>query len=333
MQFLSRFKQISDTRKLALFVLFFALISTAILFDPIAQIFAGNAKLEQLISISIPGWLPFLKNSIGSVIAIRFYSLCILVGVILGYCMTLFLAKRNYIAGTVIDRLLIGLVIFGLFGARILFVLVHFNDYKSELLSILYTWQVWLAYFGALIAGLGYIYIYCKRFGFNVFEFLDILTPGILIGQIFGRFGNFFNYESYGGPTSVYWKMYIPQTAKVSSNINQDFFHPTFLYEIIPNVLLLIFLLWGYDQFTNKKSGLVFARYAIGYGVIRFITEFYRTDALMVSVGGVQLMVSQLIAILFVVYGVYLLIARRKIVFNKRTLIEIHSANKSVSTI
>jgi phosphatidylglycerol---prolipoprotein diacylglyceryl transferase len=333
MSFLSRYKQISDTRKLAFFVLFFTLISMVVLFDPFAQVFAGNSKLEQFFSIPVPQWIPFLTTSLGSVISIRFYSLCILAGVVLGYSMTLFLAKRNYIAGTVIDRLLIGLVIFGLFGARILFVLVHFNDYKSELPSILYTWQGGLAFFGALIAGLGYIYIYCKRFGFNIFEFLDILTPGILIGQIFGRFGNFFNYESYGGPTSVYWKMYIPQTAKVSSNINQDYFHPTFLYEIIPNVLLLIFLLWGYDQFTNKKSGLVFARYAIGYGGIRFITEFYRTDALIVLVGGVQLMVSQMIAILFVVYGVYLLIARRKIVFNKRTLIEIHSANKSVSTI
>jgi phosphatidylglycerol---prolipoprotein diacylglyceryl transferase len=333
MPFLSRFKQISDTRKLALFVFFLAVVFTSLLFDPISQIFAGNAKLEQLISIPIPTWLPFLKSSIGSVIAIRFYSLCILVGVVLGYCMTLFLAKRNYIAGTVIDRLLIGLVIFGLFGGRMLFVLVHFNDYKSELLSILYSWQGGLAFFGALIAGLGYIYIYCKRFGFNVFEFLDIITPGILIGQIFGRFGNFFNYESYGGSTSVYWKMYIPQTAKVSSNINQDYFHPTFLYEIIPNIILLIFLLWGYDQFTNKKSGLVFARYAIGYGIIRFITEFYRTDALVISIGGLPFMLSQIIAVLFMIYGVYLMIRRRKFVFNKRTLIEIHSANKTISTI
>jgi phosphatidylglycerol---prolipoprotein diacylglyceryl transferase len=333
MLFLSRFKQISDTRKLTLLILFFAISSAIILSDPIAQIFAGNAKLEQLILIPIPEWLPFVKSSVGSMITIRYYSLCILIGVVLGYCMTLFLAKRNYIAGTVIDRLLIGLVIFGLFGARMLFVLVHFNDYKSEPLSILYSWQGGLAFFGALIAGFGYIYIYCKRFSFNVFEFLDIITPGILIGQIFGRFGNFFNYEGYGGPTSVYWKMYIPQTAKVSSNINQDFFHPTFLYEIIPNILLLLFLLWGYDQFTNKKSGLVFARYAIGYGIIRFVTEFYRTDALVLSLGGLQLFVSQIIAILLTCYGIYLLIVRRKIVFNKRTLIEIHSANKSISTI
>jgi phosphatidylglycerol---prolipoprotein diacylglyceryl transferase len=333
MPLLSRFKQISITRKLSLFVLAFAIISFLILREPFAQIFSGNAKLEQFFSIPVPQWLPFLRSSLGASVAVRFYSLSILVGVVFGYLMTLFLAKKNYIAGTVIDRLLIGLVIFGLFGGRILFVLVHFDQYKSDLLSILYTWQGGLAFFGALIAGLSYIFIYCRRFGFNVFEFLDILTPGILIGQIFGRFGNFFNYESYGGATSVFWKMYIPQTAKISANINQDYFHPTFLYEIIPNTVLLIVILWNYERLTNKKSGLVFARYAIGYGIIRFVTEFYRNDALKITIANYEILVSQLIAGVFVFLGIYLLFTRRKVVFNKRTLIEIHSVNKSIDTI
>jgi phosphatidylglycerol---prolipoprotein diacylglyceryl transferase len=328
-----RIQRISQTKQLAIGFGLFAVFCSFWFYEPMKDIFAGNAKLEQFFTIQIPQWLSFLNSSVGTEVSIRFYSVCILIGILSGYMMSLYLAKRSFIAGTVIDRLLIGLIIFGLIGARLLYVLVNFSQYQLDLLSIFYTWQGGLAFFGAFGFCIAYIMIYCRRFGFNTFEVLDILAPGVILGQIFGRLGNFFNYESYGGSTSVFWKMYVPETAKLSSNINQDYFHPTFLYEVIPNSILFFLVLFNFDGLTNKRSGLVFASYCVGYGIIRTLTELYRTDALKFDVFGFEILVSQAIAISLVIIGVVIFVKRRGIIFNKRTMIEIPSNRGKVKTI
>ncbi len=321
------------TRKIAIcfsivivaFILFF--------FEPIRTIFAGNAKLEQQISIPLIEGLPFVSQLIGKTITIRFYSICVLLGIFSGYILTLAIAKLHFIAATVIDRLLIGLVIFGLIGARLLYVVVNYQQFLLDPISVFYSWLGGLAFFGAFLFGLLYLVIYCNRFKFNIYEFLDVLTPGLLLGQILGRFGNFFNYESYGGPTSVFWKMYIPETAKISSNINQDYFHPTFLYEIIPNTVLLLVILWIYPQLTNKKSGVVFASYCIGYGLVRSFTELFRLDALIIGLGNIDFRISQILSVLIVLVGVIVLVFRNKVVYSKRTMIEVHKGTKTISII
>ncbi|MBC7472230.1 MAG: prolipoprotein diacylglyceryl transferase [candidate division SR1 bacterium] len=256
------------------------MISSLLLFFPIKEVFEGKSKLEQQFGISIPENIPFLSNILGNTINIRYYAVCILIGVLSGYILTLKLSKVYKIAGTVIDRLLLGITVFGLIGARLFYVIFNLKIFILEPISILFVWLGGLAIFGAILGSALYLYLYCNRFKFNFYEFLDFLTPGLLLGQIFGRFGNFFNYESYGGPTSAYWKMYVPQTAKISENVNQEYFHPTFLYEVIPNIFVFLFILWFYEKLTLRRSGLVFGLYCICYGSIRFCTEFFRIDAL-----------------------------------------------------
>jgi phosphatidylglycerol---prolipoprotein diacylglyceryl transferase len=314
--------QFSKTQFLSLyFALFFGVFSV-VLFYPIREIFQGRAKLEQQLNIPFPQFLSILKPIFGTSLNIRFYALCILIGVLAGYALTLYIAKQYRIAGGVIDRLLLGITVFGLIGARAFYILFNFDSFVPEPLSVFFVWLGGLAFFGALIGSVGYLFLYCNRFKFNFFEFLDIITPGILLGQIFGRFGNFFNYESYGPATSVYWKMYIPQTAKISNNINQDFFHPTFLYEIIPNAILLVLILWFFKKITIRRSGLVFGSYCIGYGVIRFFTEFFRLDALklyfpgQISILGNSISfipASQLSAFILILIGLQIINKRRSI--------------------
>jgi phosphatidylglycerol---prolipoprotein diacylglyceryl transferase len=317
----SRFNfRLRHTQKISLgFSLFFATFAIT-LFSPIKDIFEGKSKLEQQFSIPIPQFLSFLNGAFGSAINIRFYAVCILVGVITGYILTLKLSKLYNIAGSVVDRLLLGITVFGLVGARMFYVLFNLNIFIQEPLSILFVWLGGLAIFGAILGSIFYLYIYCNRFKFNFFEFLDFLTPGLLLGQIFGRFGNFFNYESYGGPTSAYWKMYVPQTAKISTNINQEYFHPTFLYEIIPNIFVFILILWFFQKLTLRRSGLVFSMYCICYGTIRFCTEFFRLDALKVvlpinlEVFGINLQtiyVSQISALVLLIIGIIIFQKRR----------------------
>lgn len=265
---------------MSVYFFIFFLITSILLFFPIKEIFEGKAKLEQQFSIAIPDTFYFFNNVFGNTINIRYYAICICIGVFSGYVLTLKLSKLYKIAGSVIDRLLLGITIFGLIGARLFYVLFNLKIFLLEPISVLFIWLGGLAIFGAILGSLFYLYIYCNRFKFNFFEFLDFLTPGLLLGQICGRIGNFFNYESYGGPTSAYWKMYIPQTAKISDNVNQEYFHPTFLYEIIPNIFVFLVILWFFEKLTLRRSGLIFGSYCICYGLIRFCTEFFRIDAL-----------------------------------------------------
>lgn len=310
-------------QKLAVYSLCFFLLASALIFYPIREVFIGNAKLEQHFTISLPQFFYFLNGVLPPNFSIRYYAICILFGLLSGYCLTLYIARQRRVAGGVIDRLLLGITICGLIGARIFYVFFNLNIFTPDPISILYIWLGGLSIFGAIFGAILYLYFYCRRFKFNFFEFLDLLSPGLVLGQIFGRFGNFFNYESYGPSTSVYWKMFVPQTAKVSDNINQDYFHPTFLYEAIPNIFLLILLLWFFEKLTLRRSGLIFSAYAIGYGAIRFFTEFFRLDALSLKLPTAisffsftfsSILVSQIFAVCFVFLGGILFLIRRNII-------------------
>ncbi len=300
---------------------------SALLFFPISEVFAGNWKLNQQFElfyidhINIFGY----QLDIGS-INIRFYSVCILLGLLAGYSLALYLGKLQHIVGTIIDRLFIGVVVFGLIGARLFFVLFNWSKFSDNPANIILQLNKGgLALYGALILSTAYLTLYCRKYKFNIYEFLDFLAPAVLLGQIIGRFGNFFNYEAYGPSTSIYWKMYVPLLANITENLRQPYFHPTFLYEIIPNFFLLLVLLYNFTNWTQKRSGLVFAGYAVGYGVIRTFTEFFRLDALKYQIFGIITHPSQILSVGLAAFGIYIIIRRNKIVYFKKTMTEIET--------
>jgi len=323
---------------LGLIVLVSGITFATVLFYPFSLIFSGQWKLNQEIELFNISEINLfgLELSIG-VITIRFYAICILLGLLAGYSLAIYLAGRHKLAGTVIDRLFIGLVVFGLIGARLFFVLFNLDQFSDNPLNIvLENARGGLAVFGMITTGLVYLWLYCRKFKFNLYEILDILAPAVLLGQVIGRFGNFFNYESYGGPTSVYWKMYVPPTANIYQDFNQKYFHPTFLYEIILNFFLLVFILLNYEKFTQKRAGLIFATYAFGYGIIRAFTELFRLDSLKIifskplniNLGPYSfvfeaILVSQVMALGLAIVGIYVYFTRKNIIFNKKTTAEI----------
>jgi phosphatidylglycerol---prolipoprotein diacylglyceryl transferase len=327
--------RLDEFQKIACEIFFVGILLFGVCFYPIRKIFAGDWKINQQISFRL--WEVDLTSSdqiFNGIINVRFYSLCILLAVLFGYFLVLILSKKHYIVSTIIDRLLVGLVVFGLLGARLFFVFFNWSVFSKDILAIFFVYQGGLAFFGMLLGGLFYIWIYCLRFKFNIFEFLDFISPGLLLGQVIGRFGNFFNYESYGGPTSVYWKMYVPDNTNVFDNLNQKFFHPTFLYEIFFNFVLLLILLWNYRSFTRRKAGIVFGLYAIGYGLIRFFVEFFRLDALIFNLPdfltfdlfGLQLTevrISQVMAGLLVIFGLLVLKIRSDIIYIRKSIEDI----------
>lgn len=339
----------SNPRLIAIGLLIFAFVFIAAMFVPINLVFKGDWKLNQKVDIAENVFIDYKAMGLSGVtdqlgwesqvpigtISVRFYAMCILLGVLAGYFLALHLAKSQYIAGTIIDRLIIGLIIFGLIGARLFFVAFRWESYSQDPTTIVTELlSGGLAFFGMFIACISYLWLYCKRFKFNFFEFADLLAPAVLLGQVIGRWGNFFNYESYGPETSVYWKMFVPATANYYQDFNAVYFHPTFLYEIIPNFILLVFILWNYKNFTEKRSGIVFSIYAMGYAVIRFITEYYRLDSLrfslpsflQVKIGAFDkieyLLIAQVLSVVLFGIGLYTYLKRRQIIYIKKSMQE-----------
>lgn len=112
----------------------------------------------------------------------------------------------------------------------------------------------------------------------SLLHVLDWLIPSVVLGQIIGRFGNFFNYEAFGYPTSVPWKMFVPVQFRPEELAQYTFFHPLFLYEALGNALILVVLL-GCGRGKKWPAGSLFFLYLFLYNTLRFALEFLRVDS------------------------------------------------------
>ena len=214
------------------------------------------------------------------------------------------------------------MLIAGVIGARIFYVIFEWEHYKNNLLSIFNLRQGGLAIYGGIIGAMIAVFIYGKIQKISFPLMLDCIAPGLLIGQIIGRWGNFFNREVFGGYTNNILAMQLPVTAvreqseitaqmweHVTNLGGTDFVqvHPTFLYEGLWNLGVFI-ILWLYRR-HKKFDGEVFLLYLIGYGVGRFWIEAMRTDQLLIA--GTNLPVSQVISVVFVATALVIIVKQR----------------------
>ena len=178
-------------------------------------------------------------------LAVRWYGLLIATGVMLGTS----LAHREAIRrGQDPDRLLnliIVTVLSALGGARLYYVLFNWDYYGAQPQKIFAIWEGGLAIHGGLIVGALATFIYCRVTGLSVLLTMNILAPGVAIGQAIGRWGNFFNQEAFGVPTDLPWKLYIDPYHRPPDLKSFDYFHPTFLYESLWNLLVFCVLWFG----------------------------------------------------------------------------------------
>jgi len=215
--------------------------------------------------------------SIGS-FELRWYSVCILIGILLGEFMALRRAKKHSIKEDYIYDLTLYGVIFGIIGARIFHVLYYYQHYFANISEIPKVWEGGLAIHGGILFGVITIYIYTKIKKLSFLKILDIFVPSLLIGQIIGRFGNYFNQEAFGTPTSLPWGIYISPEKRPMEFAQFASFHPTFLYEGLWNALTLLFILYIEKKHTKRK-GMVVGLYLICYGIGRSLIEYIRLDA------------------------------------------------------
>ncbi len=225
-------------------------------------------------------------------ISIHWYGIMIATGVFFAYLFCSRIAKEYHLTkDNLLDIILFGLPTAVVF-ARIYYVIFEWDSYRNNLLDIFKIWEGGIAIYGAIIGACLSTYVYCKINKIPVFNAFDIGAFGLLIGQIFGRWGNFVNAEAYGGPTNLPWRMEL-------LDINLAV-HPTFLYESIWNLCVFIFL-----NFIRKKTtyqGEIFLLYTILYGAGRFWIEGLRTDSLYMG----SIRVSQLVAAGCVIFGIAL---------------------------
>jgi phosphatidylglycerol:prolipoprotein diacylglycerol transferase len=169
-----------------------------------------------------------------------------------------------------------------------------------------------LGIFGAIAGGVLAVFIYARWQKLNFLTWVDIAAPGLALGQAIGRWGNFFNQELYGYPTTVPWGIPIdpqyrlPQFSNLPATTR---FHPTFLYESIWNLLVFVALMYiGRRYYDRLKSGDVFLLYAILYPLGRFFVEFQRPDAWMMG----PLAAAQVFSLLIISAAVGLLVYRHR---------------------
>ena len=215
-------------------------------------------------------------------IRVHFYALFILIGIALAIWIgSRRFRQRGGQAGMILD-IALWAVPFGIVGGRIFHVVTHWDYYfysGADLSKVFAVWEGGLAIFGALLLGSVGAFIGARTAGIKFLAFADAIAPGVLVAQAIGRIGNYFNNELFGLPTTLPWGLEI-STANPAYPAGLPagvLFHPTFLYELIWNLMGFAVLIW-LDRKLKLRWGQMFAAYLITYSIGRAFVESIRID-------------------------------------------------------
>ena len=264
--------------------------------------------------------------------SIAYYGMIIGAAILIGFLIATAEAKRTgQNPEDYLDMGIVG-VIAGIAGARIYYVIFSWDLYKDNLLSIFNLREGGLAIYGGVIGAVIAVFVMAAVKKKSPFQILDTIALALLNGQMLGRWGNFFNREAFGSYTNSLFAMQIPTnffvehgrideiisnglydkaTYVVSGNEAATFIqvHPTFLYESMWNLALLLLIIFFFTK-RKKFDGELIAIYCIGYGIGRFLIEGLRMDSLMIGSTGIR--VSQMLALILAVFGIGWIIYNRR---------------------
>lgn len=242
-------------------------------------------------------------------IKIYWYSFLLFIGFLLGCLYALKKSKKFGIKEEFMIDLFFYTIPISLIGARLYFVIFHFDYYSNNLLDIFKVWEGGLAIHGGIISGLIFVYFYTKRHKQNFLLLIDILCISLILGQAIGRWGNFFNGEAHGGITTLanLEHLHLPQFIINGMYIDGNYYVPTFLYESLWCFLGFI-LLNLIINCKKMKIGMPVAFYLIWYGVERFLIEGMRTDSLMLG----DFKMAQILSIIMILIGIVVMFVIKK---------------------
>lgn len=255
--------------------------------------FAGRLMIDPMITLGF--------------FQIRWYGLILAIAVFLAY----YLARKNSwkfgINKTDIDDYAFWVVIWGVIGARIYYVLFNYSYYAQNLLEIYKIWHGGMSIYGAILTGIVFSWFYTRKKAYTFFQLFDLVALSLPLAQAVGRLGNFVNQEAFGLPTDLPWKMYVAPKFRPTGYESSSFFHPAFLYEIILNVAVFLILR---KLFGKVKSGVIGWSYLLLYSFGRFFIEAIRLDSFFLA----GFRVDQVVAVaLFIIAGTVILLKQREI--------------------
>ncbi len=227
---------------------------------------------------------------------IAWYGVIIGVGIFLGLALASYRAKKyNEKPEIIYDFILIALPV-SIICARAYYVIFEWEKYADNPIKIFAIWEGGLAIYGGVLGGLLTAIIFCNLKHFPLLNFLDLIIPSLVLGQMIGRWGNFTNQEAFGNIVTDTAKQFFPYAVFVEEL--GEWHQATFFYESMWNLCLLIIMLIVSRK--PHKRGLLLCLYFIGYGIGRFLIEGLRTDSLYIFPG---LRVSQILSLILVVVG------------------------------
>lgn len=239
---------------------------------------------------------------------VYYYSLCILLGVIVAYILITREGKKQGLPKEFISDLIFYTLIIGILGARVYYCVFNLDYYLANPSEILKIYNGGLAIHGGVIAGLIFVYFYTKKKNVSFIKILDIVAPAVIIAQSFGRWGNFFNQEAHGGITTYQnlKNMHIPEFIINGMHIEGKYYYPTFFFESIWCLIGFIILMILRKN-KNIKLGMQIGFYFIWYGIGRFFIESLRTDSLMFF----NLKIAQIVSLIGIIIGIIIVVTNR----------------------
>jgi phosphatidylglycerol:prolipoprotein diacylglycerol transferase len=237
-------------------------------------------------------------------LTIRWYGLLIASAVLIGVSLSQYLAKRRKVNPDLLGDLAIWLVLAAIPSARLYYVLFEWEQYAQRPDQIIAIWNGGIAIHGAILGGTLATIIFARIQKISVWQLADLVVPSLILGQAIGRWGNFFNSEAFGRPTNLPWKLYIPPQQRPSGFTNVEYFHPTFLYESLWNLMVFGLLMTLFFRDLKRKPrlkvGTLALVYMVAYSSGRVWIEGLRTDSLMVG----PLRMAQIVSLSAIALGV-----------------------------
>ena len=239
---------------------------------------------------------------------VYYYSLCILLGVIVAYILITREGKKQGLPKEFISDLIFYTLIIGILGARVYYCVFNLDYYLANPSEILKIYNGGLAIHGGVIAGLIFVYFYTKKKNVSFIKILDIVAPAVIIAQSFGRWGNFFNQEAHGEITTYQnlKNMHIPEFIINGMHIEGKYYYPTFFFESIWCLIGFIILIIARRN-KNLRKGFQIGFYFIWYGIGRFFIEAFRTDSLMFF----GLKIAQIVSLIGIIIGIIIIVTNR----------------------
>jgi len=251
-------------------------------------------------------------------IQIHLYGITAALGIYAGFSVASWVAQKSKIDVDIIWDSLVWLLVSGLIGARAYHVIDLWSYYSQYPQDIIAVWKGGLGIFGAIFAGSLGLWLYTRYKKITTTETLklaDIAAISLPLGQAIGRWGNYFNQELYGSPSTLPWALYIRPENRLAGFENFERFQPLFLYESLLNFVLCGVLLWLFKSRRIPLGKLKFvAVYMIGYSLIRFFLEFVRLEKWQIG----SIPTAQLISVLLFISGIYFLTSFNYEKFSKK---------------